>query len=318
MTSGLGAEAVNEFGAPARAAETSPIKARSAAPAPAMASLGNAESRRWGGPSGRAGLVRGFAALVLLSAGSAQALEPLRSYDNFGSPPLDPARWTTAERVIEIERGALRLMQRNWSSTAADTGSTPFSWSENLTDPAAVTALKAKITVHALEANACAGNTATALARARIAGAFFNAGTPTPGSAVGDVLAQVRLVRASNSTDPAGVLRVQGIASICGDAPCNATTPIGSTVDLGTVNIGQATTVQLQWDQPAKTFLFTRIDTGASGAVVYTVGDGTSPSSPFKQLGTRMEVPNCQTGAPVSGLVDASFDNVAVNRSAAP
>ena len=37
MTSGLGAEAVNEFGAPARAAETSPIKARSAAPAPAMA-----------------------------------------------------------------------------------------------------------------------------------------------------------------------------------------------------------------------------------------------------------------------------------------
>jgi hypothetical protein len=68
-----------------------------------------------------------------------------------------------------------------------------------------------------------------------IIGGFFNVGVPTPGSQVGDAIAQVRLFRASSSADPAGLLRVQGLLSICSNADCSGATTVGNIVDLGTV-----------------------------------------------------------------------------------
>lgn len=259
----------------------------------------------------------GVAALAALAALPAHAAEPFRTYDNFAGPQLDLAKWQETERVRQIRRGALNLLQRTLPATTGDTGITSVNWNENLANPAAINAIKAKVTVHAVETSSCSANPAAGQSRARIVGGFFNSGTPTPGSQVGDVIAQVRITRLSNSTDPAGVLRVQGIASRCLDSSCQQTTTLGSVVELGTVALGSATTVQLQWDQPAKTFLFAR-DGSATGAVTYTDSDSAPPGVAFKQVSTRVDLPNCASAAGSAALVDADFDNVQVNRSALP
>lgn len=255
---------------------------------------------------------------ALLAATSVSALEPLRPYDNFGTAPLDLARWLETERVRVIRAGALQLAQRTPVTTLADNGLSFSNWNENLANPAAVTGLRAKITVNAVQPAACAANPAPGQARARIVGGFFNVGTPTPGSQVGDVIAQVRITRFSNTTDAPGVLRVQGIVSQCTSADCAATTTIGSVVDLGSVTLGTATSVQMQWDQPNKTFLFGRDNGAFSGSVVYALDDASPPSVAFKQMSTRLDLPACASTPNLQGSVDASFDNVAVNRSAAP
>jgi len=256
--------------------------------------------------------------LLALAATSAQALEPFRSYDNFGSSPLDPARWADSERIRSIKAGALNLMQRQSGANTADAGATFSNFNENLTNPAAVTALRAKITVNAVEANACAANTTPAQARARIVGGFFNTGTPTPGSQLGDVTAQVRLTRLSNSADPAGTLRVQGLVLHCTSADCVAGSVIGNIVDLGTVALGQSAVVQMEWDQAGKSFLFARDGGAFSGAVGYAESDTSPPGVLFRQLSTRLDLPSCQSAPRVTGVIDASFDNIAVNKSAAP
>lgn len=256
--------------------------------------------------------------LLALLCAPAHALEPFRTYDNFGSTPLNPALWSDSERIRSIKAGALNLMQRQGGANTADTGASFSNFSENLANPAAVTALRAKITVNAVEANACAANTAVAQSRARIIGGFFNAGTPTPGSQLDDVTAQVRLTRLSNSADPAGTLRVQGLVLHCNSADCVAATTVGNVVDLGTVTLGQAAVVQLQWDQAGKSFLFARDGGAFSGAVGYTENDTSSPGVLFRQLSTRLDLPSCQSAPRVTGVIDASFDNIAVNKSAAP
>jgi hypothetical protein len=256
-------------------------------------------------------------AALAAAAGAAHALEPIRSYDSFSTVPLDTTRWSETERAREIQRGALRLMQRSVGAAGSDSGFTSINWNENMNDPAAVTAIKAKVTVNAVETASCAANTALGQSRARIIGGFFNVGVPTPGSQVGDVIAQIRVTRLSNSADPAGTLRVQGLASVCQNTDCSSTTTIGNIVDLGTATLGQSLVVQLQWDQPAKTFLFGR-EGATGGSVAYTHDDSNPPGVAFKQLSTRLDLPNCQTAARTVGLVDAAFDNVGVNRSAAP
>ena len=257
-------------------------------------------------------------AAASLAAPSAHALEPFKTYDNFGTATIDPALWNDGERARAIKRGALNLMQRSSGAATADTGATFISFDEHVSNPAAVTELKAKITVNALEVNACVANTALGQSRARIVGSFDNIGVPVPGSEVGDSLAQVRLTRFSNSTEAPGVLRVQGLLAKCTKVDCTSSNLVGNIVDLGTINVGQSATVELQWDKPGKAFLFSR-DAGAfSGSVGYIDSDAQPPGQPFKSLSTRMDLPSCLTGPRVTGLVDANFDNVSVNRSAAP
>ncbi len=259
------------------------------------------------------------ATAFVLSISSAQALEPFKVYDKFAERPLDPARWGEGERVREIRgAGVLRLMQRSYGLGGTDFGLQFQSWSNTLTNPETVTALRARVNVTALETNACPSNPALSQARARIAGTFFNIGAPTPGSLLNDAFAQVKVVRFSNSTDPEGVLRVQGVLVICTSADCNSAATVGNIVDLGTVAVGTPTVVQLQWDKGGKTFFFSRDNGAFSGTVAYTFDDTSPPGSPIKQLSTRVDLPNCQSAPPVSALVDVKFDNVQVNQSTVP
>ena len=103
--------------------------------------------------------------LSLLTCAGAQALEPFKAYDSFAAAPLSPDRWADGERSRVIKGGALNLVQRTWPLTNADSGLTFMNFNENLVDPAPVTALKAKVTVNALEVSTCAANPAVTLAR---------------------------------------------------------------------------------------------------------------------------------------------------------
>ena len=255
--------------------------------------------------------------VLLAAATPAQALEPFRIYDRFTDRPIDPARWQDNEKIRVIKGGEMQLMQRTWGLGTSDSLLTPTNWSSNFQAPQNITAIKARVTVSALETTACPSNPAVGDARARLIGGFFNTGTPTPGSQLNDMIAQLRLVRLSNSTDPAGLLRVQGVVSLCTSADCNSATTIGNIVDLGTVMVGTPTTVQMQWDKPGKTFHFAR-DGATPGTVAYAESDANPPGVTFRQLSTRVNVPSCHSAPRVSAVVDALFDNVFVNQSAAP
>ena len=254
---------------------------------------------------------------VMLAAAPAHALEPFRVYDRFSEKTIEPARWLDNEKIRVIKGGSMQLMQRTYGLGGSDFSVTPTNWHSNLSSPHAITALKARITVSALETNACPSNPSIGDARARILGSFFNRSIPTPGSQMNDVLGQVRLYRASSSTDPAGLLRVQGILYYCTSADCNNSSTIGNVVDLGTVMVGTPTTVEMRWDKAGKTFYFSR-EGGLTGTVAYAENDASLPSFLFKQLSTRVVVPSCLSAPRVSGLVDALFDNVFVNQSAVP
>lgn len=259
-----------------------------------------------------------FAALGTLAATPAvQAAEPFAIYDRFDGPSLDPSRWIETERTRQVRNGGLHLMQRTPVFSISDAGLTFSNWNANMPAALPVTSIRARIRVDALEAASCPSNPSPGQSRARIIGSFFNVGIPEIGSQVGDVIAQVRITRFSNAADPAGVLRVQGIASQCASVDCASAATIGNIVDLGTVTIGTAATVQLQWDQAAKTFTFSRDGGAFSGTVGYSLPDTTPPSSVFHQVSTRLDLPNCTT-ASASGMVEARFDNIAVNRSAVP
>jgi hypothetical protein len=259
---------------------------------------------------------------LLVAVTSAHALEPLVAYDNFAVKPLDPERWVEPEQVRLVRDGSLRLMQRNRGSNVLGAPTSFASFNENLTHPAAVTALKARVTVNALEVNSCEGNPALGHSRARIVGTFFSVVDPAtvfkePGSFLHDVIAQVRLRRLSNSADPAGVLEVQGVITQCVSADCNFVTTLG-TAELGKVSVGQSTSVQMHWDKAAKMFFFGRDRAPLIGVAYLVSNDSFPPNVQGKQLSTRLDLPTCPGGPRVTGMVDAKFDNVSVNASALP
>lgn len=256
-----------------------------------------------------------------LVATAAPAVEPFQSYDSFRQNRIDPERWLDGERVRRVREGELRLMQRSFGEKS-DVGTTFIGWNENMRDPASITGIKARMRVNALEVGSCATNpNPAAQSRARIIGTFFGVDfLPPPATAdslMGDVIAQVRAVRNNASLDPPGVLRVQGFVSVCNSVDCISAINLFPFLDLGTLNIGDSTTVQVQWDQPSKTFLFSRDNGAFNGVVNYTFNEARPPNVAFKELSTRMDIPNCAS-APSSGVVDAVFDRVSVTRSVAP
>ncbi|HSI51148.1 MAG TPA: hypothetical protein VLA61_23030 [Ideonella sp.] len=251
-----------------------------------------------------------------LACGHVAALESMATYDNFGASPIDASKWSSYERTRRIKNGALQLAQRDWGLATSDAGTQANSYSEQLSNPAKVTQFKAVVTLNAIELTGCSANPGVGAVRARVAGSFFNTGNPTSGDYTGDVLAQVRVIRYSDSVDAAGLAHVEAVASVCRDSDCSSTTTIGGVQQLGTLAVGESATLAVEWDKATKTFNFWRDITVSS--VSYTLNDSIAPAVNQKYVGLRTEVPNCLSGARASGFVDASFDNVQINKSAKP
>lgn len=252
-----------------------------------------------------------IAAAMLAAVAVAQAAK-LPLYDNFGGDELDRAKWVETEAWRGVEDGRARLGRWVFGGTSADTGVVLESWNLNVANGNAPKGFQAKITVTDVSTNeVCAANSATTLSRARIIASYFNVrpGGPLPNDRTGDILAQIIVGRASNSTDPDGVLRVEGNLVECTVADCNSGTIIRQSVPLGTVALGSPVVVRIDWSKSGNVFRFSR-DGGTPVDAPYADNDGTSSSLPFANLGVRNQVPHCQSGPRVKAGLAAEFDDV--------
>lgn len=255
-----------------------------------------------------------LAAVCAACSAPALAAESYGDYDTFSTSYIRPDKWLGRERTRVLTGNALRLIQRDYGDQADDVGSFNNSHGLGVRNPAAVTQFQATVKVNAHEVTGCAA--AVSDVQARLNGAFFNTGPVTPGSRVNDINGLVRLIRRSDSADPPGTLRAEGVLVRCTSSDCNSSEVVGSVVDLGPVTVGTQVTLRIVWDQPNKKFFYRLNDTTVAAA--YSVSDAFAPQQPFKELQTRTRLANCMSGTPTTGFMDATFDSVNVNASALP
>lgn len=264
-------------------------------------------------------------ALALGGMAGAAHSQTLSTYDTFTTTYIVPARWyaeegkqyggirTEARRAIQD--GQLRIEAKGYSDNASNVGLSTTRNSVVFANSDQLTAIRSTLTMRTAVAGACAGNTTDfSVARGRIFGFFFNAGTPISGSNYNDVFAGIQLYRASNSTDAAGVLRVSAFVGICTDDSCIGSTILASTA-MGTTTLNTPVELQVSWDAANNRFNFQR----NSETVVplnYTVADTQPASFPVKRLEISNQVAHCTaTRAATTGAVD--FDNVKIATTAA-
>jgi hypothetical protein len=161
-----------------------------------------------------------------------------------------------------------------------------------------------------------ANNLLPTFAAARLYGSFFNTSAPSPGSHVNDVVARIQVGRSSASMDPANVLRVNTRVYRCLDPDCLDGAEVYAQ-DLGSITLGQSTTLTLQWDQPTHQFTFQR-DSQAAVVFAYTLSDITPPGRPNKRIDTAVDVPACTSAPRPDAFIQHFINNVLVNQSAAP
>jgi len=279
--------------------------------------------------------------LFLCLAGiSAQAQTPFELYDDFNSDFLDIEKWTTGERrdtgvmildtVRELHGGRLRVMGRAFGNTvtvpnpppppaplgvrAGDVNASFHMWE-------AVQGLKVSVKVNDVEVAGCPGsNTYPTYARARFAGFFFNSAVDppsTPTDRTGDVLAQIRIQRRSDSVDRAQVLEVFADVFRCSDAPCiNASGPLPAF--LGSILLGQWATIEMDWDVDHSGFNFS-INKESTVFVQYPwfVYRLSAPGN-INTLGVSHRLANCPMDERAMGFMDAEFENLLVRELPSP
>lgn len=282
----------------------------------------------------------GIVLLLVLSGMPSQALEPLVLYDDFNTEFISPAKWLVGQeggpaarefvreilgkkrtirlgRIrVELFEGKLRLVDRAYGDTASNSGDRFSGAFLDFPNPDAITAIQVTIQVKKVDVTGCPQNPAVSGAGVRITGSFFNTGTPTPGTFLNDVYAQVRIDRLSNSTDPPNVLRVVSDVGICTAVNCSAGTNIDHD-ELGTVRVGETIRLLIQWDQDNHRFIFQR-DDNPPVVSPYTVSDVTPSGAKRKNLLIGNFAANCTAAPRPVAFMEAFFDNVFVNESAVP
>lgn len=259
------------------------------------------------------GLVAALAAPV-----AAQAAEAYVTYETFtGQTQISPQRWLFMERTRQSVGGALLLVQRDLGDQFSNSGVLPLNWSTSLVNPATILQMRSSMTVNDMAVTGCAQNAEASSVHARMIGSFFNTGPQVGGDRTNDVLALVRLTRASNTADAAGVVQVLGNVVRCLNADCSGAVEIIGTADMGTTTFGTTLSMRMEWEPASNRFNFYRANDPVI-RISYAYGDALQPSLPFKNVQTRTQLANCVSGERSTGYVSAKFDNVAVNASALP
>jgi hypothetical protein len=259
--------------------------------------------------------------LLVLIGVPGYAAERLVPYDDFNATHIDPDRWfglefggAGTEAIRQIQDQRLRLVYRGYGQTDADYGRQRNELLLVIRNPAAVTAMQATVQVDELVATGCSSNPDAALAMALLAGRFFNIATPTPGSGEHDVIASIGVRRLS--TAPPDVLWVASSVIHCVDARCMDTQNLHFR-DLGRVKRGERVRLRMQWDRDRHQFVFQR-DDDPEVVAPYAVSDTAPPGIAAKLLDAIHLLPNCMATPRSMAVIEAWFDDVRVNESAAP
>lgn len=266
--------------------------------------------------------------VVLIGVPGYAAEERLIPYDDFNATQIDPDRWfgmgggteepisAITEAIRQIQDNRLRLLYRSHGRTDSDSGMSRNEFFLMFSNSAAVTAIKATVQVTDAAAASCPGNPEATIAAAILGGVFFSTAPSTPGSAVNNVAAFIGLSRESDSTDPPDILRVKSGVIHCANANCMASSMLYSQ-DLGPVKLGEMVRLRVQWDRDNHRFIFQR-DDNPEVLAPYTVSDSAAPGIQIKYLNAIHLVPNCTATPRPAAFIEAFFDDVMVNESAAP
>jgi|RhiMetdeSRZDD1v2_1073273.scaffolds.fasta_scaffold900828_1 hypothetical protein len=262
--------------------------------------------------------------LVILAGTLAHAVEPLVLYDDFNAAQIDASKWVREEEgagtepSVQIQDNRLRLFNRIYGKTDSDHGRDEGSLFLTFSNSAAVTAIKATVQVNDVRAYGCPSNPLPTETVTVLGGSFFNTATPTPGSDVHDVWAAIGLVRNSDMRLPTDVFFAVSIVGHCTTATnetCKDSTWLHSR-GLGLVKRGEKVTFRVQWDRDNHRFIFQR-DEDLEVFAPYTLSDTALPGRPRKGLRIGYEAANCLATLRPVAFIEAFFDDVLVNESAA-
>jgi hypothetical protein len=216
-------------------------------------------------------------------------------YDDFTGPRIDRNKWRWCEFVREIDAVNQRLISKLGSPNPNVVGTYPYSQSNWLgfPDPNSVNSIQTDVMI--LE-NAATNSAQT---RARLGGRWYNDGTSGEGM-IGDIWAEVSL-----TGGPTGLKATWGVSRFTN---ADGTTWVGLGGGDFTTPISMGTTYPLyiSYDSTANQLKF-RVGTeevifGPTG-LPGRVGD---PKSPWKFIGTRVQIDN----PTASAYISAAFDNV--------
>jgi len=282
--------------------------------------------------------------IMLLAAAGLVIAAPARGhaqfvlYDNFSSGAIDPEKWAnsslegnfsqpTAEFVRIVENGSLRLSLVSWGGTANNSGSIGSRQGlrirqlGTLGGPGFITALSAKITALNAEAEDCTGNPETAFparARALIFGFFFNDGSGSPTSLIGNIAAFLQLQQDKDGSRSIAAFLLRCDVDSCSTAPVIAMT--GNPVVFTTTwSLNTPLNLKIIWDDANGKFKF-KVTNPATAAtetksIVYQGVTNAGPPTFFdtKQVRVQNTAENC-TASRKRAFMDALFDNVKVQR----
>jgi hypothetical protein len=255
------------------------------------------------------------------------AAERLVLYDDFNTEYIDPSKWfggefgpafpragTEASRQIQDHR--LRLMYRSYGPTGAYSERPRTEFVLMFRDPAAVTTIQATVQVTDVANTGCPGGFESTEAWATLGGRFFGNAASTAEGQVQDMVAFIGVMGRSGTAGQPDVVQARALVFHCANRPCTTGTELFRR-DLGPVTRGERVRLRLQWDRDNHRFIFQR-DEAPEVLAPYAESDMNPPGIPVKLLNTMLFVPSCAATPRPMAFMDALFDDVMVNESAAP
>lgn len=210
-----------------------------------------------------------IAGLCLTGAFALSPIEVQASHEDFAvyedwrsAPTIRSDRWSgVIDSAQEVERRIhgrrLVMRYRKAGLTFLNVGFINAFHRLTTANPFAIDQLEADVKVQRIEVSGCSANPEpTLVVPVALTLTKFNDGTAgSPGNSTGDHLARIRVLRDAASSEPEGVLAVQGFLFRCGDAAC-----IGGTfvfqVNVATVTVGERFTLRLIWDAANHQFIY--------------------------------------------------------------
>lgn len=248
--------------------------------------------------------------LSLCAAASGQMV----LYDSLRTGVINPDKWVGAPGDPDIREAVrqslvvmsssnnvgLHLMQKAYSATTDDNGSSGGLFGLSFPNPSAVTAISFTLVVNQIGVVDCSTNPGVGVTSAEFRGTFFNI-DPSATTSAHDVVANISIERSLQESGPTVVGFVQEGSGIV----------LGYQV-LGTLALGSTNRLFVQWDQPNHRFVF-QLNNGAQVSEPYNVSDTTPPFYAFKNIDLARVVPHCTSTPRPYATVDAYFRDVYVN-----